>query len=78
MLNFFIGNVEIVSMKKHVFEYEEDSISSMLEERTKLEKRFFLKVFERTIWRKERCLHEYVDNEKEFQVIFLGRFIIII
>ena len=49
MLNFFIGNVEIVSMKKHVFEYEEDSISSMLEERTKLEKRFFLKVFERTI-----------------------------
>ena len=50
VLNFFIGNVEIVSMKKHVFEYEEDSISSsMLEERTKLEKRFFLKVFERTI-----------------------------
>ena len=43
MLNFFIGNVEIVSnMKKDVFEYEEDSISSsMLKERTKLEKKDF-------------------------------------
>ena len=49
VLNFFIGNVEIVSnMKKDVFEYEEDSISSsMLKERTKLEKKDFFE----SIWK---------------------------
>ena len=73
MLNFFIGNVEIVSnMKKDVFEYEEDSISSsMLKERTKLEKKdFFWKYLKEQFEEKKGVCMNMLIMKRNFKLYF--------